>query len=114
MMNHTTLKAMAAAVAVAICLAAVPAEAHASGDVLGVWYRTAPRGDGVEVTGVLSGSEAERIGLEVGDRILTVNGQPIRSKADFRRAMEDTGPAVRLRIRNVRTGGVAFRTAYLR
>ncbi len=100
------------AVAVGVSLVAVPS-AEAAPSVLGIRYLNAPSTDGVEVVAVFAGSLAERHGLEVGDRILSINGRPLFDGADFRRALAESGPVARLRIRDVRTGGVVYRSVRL-
>ena len=80
--------------------------------LLGIYYRALP-GDGVEVLRVYPNTPAEGIGLEVGDVIVTVNGQAVTSAFDFRTAMNDSGGFARLRIRNVRTGRIEYRSARL-
>ncbi len=40
-------------------------------------------GDGLKVLAVFPGSPAQKAGVEVGDRLLQVNGEPISSEADF-------------------------------
>lgn len=79
---------------------------------LGVKY-THNGGDGVLITGVVPGSPAEKVGLENGDVILTVNGNAITGGFDFKRALDNSGGVARLRIRDCRTGQIAFRTCQL-
>jgi S1-C subfamily serine protease len=80
--------------------------------LLGIYFRAVP-GDGVEVLRVYPNTPAEHIGLEVGDVIVSVNGRAVTSTVDFRRAMNDSGGQVRLRVRDVRTGNLVYRSARL-
>jgi serine protease Do len=45
--------------------------------------------DGVVVSRVIKGSSADRAGLEVGDIIVAINGERIRSTADVQRIIDD-------------------------
>lgn len=60
----------------------------------------------VEVVSVDYGSAAMRIGLERGDRVLEINGQPVRSTDDVRRLVQEAAMyrqgQVRIVIDNVR------------
>lgn len=47
----------------------------------------------VEILGVKSGSPAERAGLQRGDRILTVDGEPVQSTGGFLDTMWESGGA---------------------
>lgn len=69
---------------------------------------------GIFVDQVEFGSPAERVGLEQGDTILTVNNAPIQSVDDWINVMSQTNGFVRLRIRDVRSGNVVFRNVNLR
>jgi len=73
-------------------------------------------GYGERVTHVRWGGLASQIGLEPGDTILSMNGYRLNYHGAWSdalyRAMSDGG-LVRLRIRDVRTGQVAFRQIYV-
>ncbi len=60
----------------------------------------------VEVASVDYGSAASRLGLEAGDRILEINGHPVRTGADMRQLVQEAvvnhGGQVRVLIDNVR------------
>jgi hypothetical protein len=73
-------------------------------------------GFGERVTNVRWGSIAERMGLESGDTILSLNGFPLRYQGSWKDALRDAvynGGYVRLKIRDVRTGFIATRETYL-
>ena len=74
------------------------------------------RGVGERVTFVRWGGLASRLGMEPGDTILSVNGFRLTYHGSWNdalyRAMANGG-MVRLRIRDVRTGGIARREVYL-
>ena len=53
---------------------------------------------GLRVLAVLPGSQAHRIGLEAGDLILSVNGQPVRGPADLRETAGPYGFYLRLEV----------------
>jgi len=53
----------------------------AGGDDFGI--RLFREQNGVRVTEVLAGSPAQKLGLRPGDRILTINGRPVRGFTDF-------------------------------
>ena len=98
-------------VAVAALVGGVTGEARAQPPAsyfLGVKYQ-GNGGDGLAVVGVVPGSPAEGCGLEVGDVLLSVNSRPIYDGASLTAALDSSGGFARLRIRDVRTGGVVFR-----
>lgn len=53
---------------------------------------------GLLITDVIEGSEAERIELQKGDLILTVNGKPVNEVAGFKAIVKQSGARVLLRI----------------
>jgi protocatechuate 3,4-dioxygenase beta subunit len=57
-------------------------EPTATGGVAISFDETLPLSSGVAVAAVVEGSEAERAGVQPGDRILTVDGQPVSSTED--------------------------------
>jgi membrane-associated protease RseP (regulator of RpoE activity) len=79
---------------------------------LGIYQRVIP-GYGLRVTRVVPDSPAERIGLEVGDTITSVNGRAICSLDDWHDALEDSNGFVRLRIVDWRTGRAVYRNVWL-
>jgi hypothetical protein len=73
-------------------------------------------GVGERVTYVEWHGLASRIGLEPGDMILSMNGYRLNYHGSWNDALHramDMGGHVRLRIRDVRTGHVAFRQIYV-
>lgn len=76
----------------------------ASQHKLGIYATFTARG--AVVRGVEPGSPAERFGLEPGDVVLSVNGAPVFNQSSYLQAMMDSGGFVRLRVRNVRDGGI--------
>ena len=64
----------------------------------------APQLTGAQVTVVGANTPAQRIGLEVGDVIVAIDGQPIRVPADFP-ALTGGKARVVLTVRDGRTGG---------
>ena len=73
-------------------------------------------GVGEHVTYVRWGGRASRMGLEPGDLILSLNGMPLTFHGAWnhalRAAMADGG-WVQLKIRDVRTGRIAFRETFV-
>lgn len=61
----------------------------------------------VEITAVQPFGPAYRAGLEVGDRILEVDGTRVASLAELRRLLADAGDYARLSVRGRRTGSEA-------
>src|SRR5689334_17114311 len=60
---------------------------------------------GIHISSVDSDSPAERVGLEIDDVILTVNGHPILSVDDWISVMDQNNGHVRLRVRDGRNPG---------
>ena len=68
-------------------------------------------GYGMVVDSVPWGTPAKRMGLESGDVIRAINGQWLRSQADYYRAMQYSGGYVQVTVQDVRTGILATRVA---
>jgi S1-C subfamily serine protease len=66
-------------------------------------------GYGIRVTAVMPGSPAERVGVEVGDDILAVDGNAVQCTDDYYIAMSQSNGYVRLRLLDCRSGEVVFR-----
>jgi diguanylate cyclase (GGDEF)-like protein len=78
---------LAAAAAIAVLAALqIAAEVRFASRRLGIGYVDAAQG-GLELTEVAPGSPAARAGLAVGDRLLSLAGQPLRDGADFDRVV---------------------------
>ena len=60
-------------------------------------------GHGMHVTGVVPGSIAQRLGLEVGDVILRINNRSLTCEHDFQDALRGAD-GVRLLVQDVRSG----------
>jgi S1-C subfamily serine protease len=78
---------------------------------LGVELRPVSRG--LRVVWLSEGGPAERVGLEVGDVLVSLNGSPLRDMDDLRDALQDAFGYARLRVIDVRTGRIAYRNASL-
>jgi uncharacterized protein YndB with AHSA1/START domain len=63
-----------------------------------------PEGLGARISAVLAGGPAERAGLERGDVVITVAGQPVRGRQDVVRHIQATGPGQSLSLEVVRQG----------
>ncbi len=74
-------------------------------------------GYGERITGVRWGGIAQRMGLESGDVILSLNGFPLNYHGAWKDALHQAvyhgNGYVNLRVRDVRTGNVAFRQTYV-
>jgi hypothetical protein len=74
-------------------------------------------GYGERITGVRWGGIAQRMGLESGDTILSLNGYPLNYHGAWTDALSHAvyhdGGYVKLRVRDVRTGFVATRQIYV-
>lgn len=79
---------------VMIAVASIPSQA----------YIAAPALTGARIDGVAYGSPAQRVGVEVGDVIVAIDNQPIRSVYEFNRLTEGKSLATLL-VRDWRTGG---------
>jgi membrane-associated protease RseP (regulator of RpoE activity) len=73
---------------------------------LGIFTQPVRLGDrvGLQITQVVGGGAAQRVGLEAGDVILEAGGEPTRSPDDLLRAISRSGGSLKLTIRDVRTG----------
>jgi S1-C subfamily serine protease len=60
--------------------------------------------NGVVIRGVEPDSAAERLGLERGDVIWSINGKVVNSNSSYVQAMNDCGGSVEMMVRNVRDG----------
>jgi S1-C subfamily serine protease len=104
-----------AAVALAL-LAGARAGAQTTGSqapkvTLGVVGSFTPAG--MLIANVVAGSAADRAGLQQGDLILKMDGDPVRNQQAFARALEASGGQVRLLVRRAATGRVERVTADL-
>ena len=70
-------------------------------------------GAGMVVDYVPWGTPAAQLGLEPGDTIRAVNGQWIQSQGHYLWLLQNSGGQVNLRIRDVRTGMLISRTAWI-
>ena len=64
---------------------------------------------GLSVVEVYCGSIGERVGLEPGDLIVAIDGQPVRTLHQMRVALSTPRPCYHLAIRDIRTGYVIER-----
>jgi S1-C subfamily serine protease len=80
---------------------------------LGIGATPDPVFGGLRITAVDPGSPAERIGLEVGDVIVQVNGRPIYVWADLQNALANSRGYLRMRVWDSRTGTYFFRSLNL-
>lgn len=60
--------------------------------------------EGVFVTEVVAGSAASAAGIEVGDVIVEVDGQPVRSSSDVANIIRSLGPGDTVTMRVIRNG----------
>jgi S1-C subfamily serine protease len=74
-------------------------------NLLGAWCEAAPAG--MRVTSVAEDTPAERAGLQRGDVILRVDGQPVRTQDTFLAALDRARGTTTLRVRQAQTGQVA-------
>ena len=74
-------------------------------------------GYGERLTSVRWGGIAQRMGLESGDTILSLNGYPLNYHGAWTDALQHAvyhdGGYVKLRVRDVRSGQIAFRQTYI-
>jgi S1-C subfamily serine protease len=52
----------------------------------------------LEIVSCASGSGCEKAGLEAGDRILSVEGQPVASMSDLKGVLWDRSPGDRIQV----------------
>jgi len=76
-------------------------------------FIAAPALTGARLNAVAAGGPAQRSGLEVGDVIVAIDGQPIRSAYDFSRLTANKA-RVSLVVRDVRSGRFLQTEAYPR
>lgn len=76
-------------------------------------FVAAPSLTGARLNAVATGSPAQRVGLEVGDVIVAIDGLPVRSADDFSRLTANKA-RVSLVLRDVRTGRFLQTEAYPR
>jgi len=69
--------------------------------------------DELEVERVTKGEIAEKAGLAVGDRVQSLDGKPVKTKAEFSAALEATKDAVRIEVRRGEEGKHAVITTTL-
>ena len=82
---------------------------------IGFQYRAIP-GFGYRIVGVFPGSPAERMGLEIGDLVLAINGHPLSYHGAHVAALMQSatrGGVVTLRVQDIRTGAVTVRSGNL-
>jgi S1-C subfamily serine protease len=70
--------------------------------------------NGIEVASVERNGPAANAGLEPGDVLLSVNGQPLREPEDWVRGMSNQNGFLHFRLRDIRTGQVMSRDVELR
>lgn len=73
---------------------------------LGVSWRAPAnaKAPGVRIMSVADGSNAEELGLEVGDMVLAINGKLVRSGAEATKAVQDAKGKLTLLIKDRRRG----------
>jgi uncharacterized iron-regulated protein len=75
--------------------------------LLGVMLDTKSVGKGIAVRGFARGSGAKAAGIEVNDRILRIDGEPISSYSDIRIAMLDRRPGQKVKVEVLRKHMIA-------
>jgi len=70
-------------------------------------------GDGVKIKAVLPNTPAAKLGLEPDDVLLAINDQALKSTKDFAQAIDKSGGAVRLEVRDHRSKKVLVMKAQL-
>ena len=84
-------------------LAAGAAKPNPDGLVFGVRAKSAA-GQGLKITAVAPGSPADKAGFEPNDTILEINGRAINSEVAYSRAVDASGPMMRVRVQSYRDG----------
>ncbi len=91
-----------------------PAAAHpvglqvVDGDALGAGRAAFPASEAVLVSRVVGGSPAHRAGVRLGDGILAVNGQSVRSTAEFAAYLDQLGRGQLLKLTILRGGLIHY------
>jgi S1-C subfamily serine protease len=70
--------------------------------LLGVLLDTEAKGDGVAVQGFSEHSGAKTAGLQAGDRLVKVGGEPVASYADIRIALIGSRPGQKMPVEVLR------------
>jgi membrane-associated protease RseP (regulator of RpoE activity) len=86
----------------------LPQEAMVIGFKLGAGVDFLKDRQSIIIRVVHENSPAARVGIEVGDEILAVNGQPIGSLGDYERLLDTSGGRALLKLRDRRTGKIFY------
>ncbi len=70
-------------------------------------------GNGVLVSEVLTNTPAEKAGLQVGDVIVEVNGEPVKGVEEFRNLIAGTKPQTAVELKIIREGRIFTKKAVL-
>ena len=70
-------------------------------------------GNGVLVSEVLTNTPAEKAGLQVGDVIVEVNGEPVKGVEEFRNLIAGTKPQTAVELKIIREGRILTKKAVL-
>lgn len=62
------------------------------------YYKVAPVAEGIQIAGVLQGSPADKMGLEIGERIMKVNGQRVFNEQQLYEAIQINAAHCRLEV----------------
>jgi membrane-associated protease RseP (regulator of RpoE activity) len=81
------------------------------GPDIGLWFAR-PSRSGLIISDVATTGPIARFGFLEGDRILTVNGQPVASEADFMRFLSSANPVEVVVFRNGRNQTIAIDPAF--
>ena len=76
--------------------------------LIGVVLKQADRG--MEIASIAEGSHAAKAGIQVGDRLIEINGAPISNLADVRLQLWNRKPGDRVRVMLLRGRGAFVRT----
>jgi hypothetical protein len=71
-------------------------------------------GVGIFLTGSVPGTPAAALGLEYGDLIVSINGRPVNTQAEYVRAVHESPDTMGFVVRDGRTGQLRDMTASLR